>query len=203
MRRPAMRSALLLIPLLLVACARAPGPDAAPQAAPDAATLPAGFAPAASILDLMQDPIDPLADDLWEAVATVSTEAGTVDQQPATDDEWLALRGKAITMMEAANLLVIAGRPVGHPGQKVEGLGESTDLTPAQAQAEIDKDRASFVAFARLLQESAGRMVAAIDARNVDQYLEAGGALDEACEACHRRFWYPASVKKLDEALGL
>jgi hypothetical protein len=25
----------------------------------------------------------------------------------------------------------------------------------------------------------------------VDAYLNAGGALDEACEGCHKRFWYP------------
>jgi hypothetical protein len=33
--------------------------------------------------------------------------------------------------------------------------------------------------------------VAAVDARNIDQASEVGGAIDEECEWCHLQFWYP------------
>lgn len=170
--------------------------DAAPaaQAPTLAATLPQGFQLSASILDLMLYPIDSHADELWEAVAIVSTATGTEEIHPQTDEEWAALRAKALLLMESGNLLVTEGRRVGHPGQKIVGLGESTDLTTEQAQAAIDTDRASFVAFSLALQAAAGGLRDAIDARSIDDYLTAGSHLQEACEGCHRKFWYPDSV---------
>lgn len=182
--------------ITLGGCARTAEPPRQPASTAEAATasLPAGFKPAASILDLMLEPIDTHADALWEAVATVSTVDGTRDVHPQTDEEWAELRRKAIVLMEAGNLLVIEGRRVAHPGQKIEGPGESTDYTPEQAQAEIDKEPAAFTAFAAAMHGAAGQLVAAIDARNVEDYLSAGSNLQEACEACHRRFWYPESA---------
>jgi len=156
-----------------------------------AAALPGGLKPAASILDLMLDPVDVSADFLWESVATVSTTTGTEDKQPRTDAEWKVVRQKSLLLMEAANLLAIEGRVVAHPGQQLEEPGGATDLTPAQAQALIDQDPAAFLGFAKAMQDAAGELVVAIDKRDVDAYLEAGGALDEVCESCHTRYWYP------------
>jgi len=158
-----------------------------------AAPLPGGLQPEASVLDLMLDFIDPNADDMWESVAVVSTRTGVEEHHPRTDDEWKAVRRKALIVIEAANLLVLEGRQVARPGQQLEEPGGEGDYTPAQAQAEIDKDRTSFVGFARELQVATQGMLKAIDARDPDAFLEAGGVLDEACEGCHRKFWYPNS----------
>jgi hypothetical protein len=174
--------------LSLAGCARTPE---VAGASVDAAPLPGGLQPEASILDLMLEFIDPNADELWESVAIVSTTTGVEEHHPQTDEEWAAVRRKALILIESANLLVVEGRPVARPGQVIAEPGLSDDLTPAQAQAEIDKDRASFVGFSRLMQIAAGEMLKSIDARDVDGFLEAGGALDEACEACHRKYWYP------------
>ena len=38
---------------------------------------------------------------------------------------------------------------------------------------------------------AASASLAAIDKRDANALLEAGGDLDEACENCHKRFWYP------------
>ncbi|MFO7325634.1 MAG: cytochrome c [Pseudomonadota bacterium] len=180
--------------LVVSACNRPSAPYAAQgQGNPFTAPLPAGLQNTASILDLMLHPIDTHADELWEAVATVSTIEGTRDVYPQTDEEWAGLRQKAIVLAEASNLLVTQGRRVGHPGQKVEGPGESTDLTPEQAQAEIDKEPAAFAAFAAAMQGAARGLIDAIDQRSVEDYLTAGSHLQEACEGCHRKFWYPNS----------
>jgi len=184
---------LVMASTLVFAAACTKPPEPAQSAATYSATLPAGMKTSASILDLMLEPIDTHADALWEAVATVSTIEGTRDVHPETDEEWAELRHKAHVLMEASNLLVLDGRRVAHPGQKVEGPGESTDYTPEQAQAEIEKDPATFTAFAAAMQNATGQIVAAIDSRSVEEYLNAGSALQEACEGCHRRFWYPNS----------
>jgi hypothetical protein len=184
--------ALVLSGLLSTGCAKEgkPAPEVKPALA---ATLPTGLTPEASILDMMLDFVDPNADDLWESVATVATRAGIEDRHPRTDAEWNLARRRALVLVEAANLLVIADRPVARPGQQLAEPGGAGDFTPAQAQAEIDKNRASFVGFAALLQDASRQLLAAINKRDVEGFLHAGGVLDEACENCHRKFWYPNS----------
>jgi hypothetical protein len=186
--------AAVLMGVVLAGCAKHETASApAPAAAAPTARLPAGLTPEASVLDLMLDFIDPNADDLWASVATISTKKGVEERRPRTDAEWKTARRRALTLAEAANLLVLDGRQVAHAGQQLEEPGGEGDYTPAQAQAEIDKDRSSFAGFAAVLQESSRDLLAAIDKRDVEAFLEAGGELDEACESCHRRFWYPNS----------
>ncbi len=169
----------------------------APAAAPatTAAASPGGPRADASILDLMLDPIASNAETLWNAVGTVSTTTGSKDLAPSTDAEWAAVRLKATGLMEAADLLVTPGRVVAHPDQKLKDPPGAGDLTPAQAQAAIEKDRAAFAGFAAALKAAGGAMVAAIDKRDVEAYSTAGGTLDEVCEACHTRYWYPNAPK--------
>jgi cytochrome c556 len=143
----------------------------------------------------MLDPIASNAEFLWNAVGSVSTATGTKDLAPSTDAEWAAVRQKAEGLMEAADLLTTDGRVVAHPDQKLKDPPGPGDLTPAQVQAAIEKDRAVFAGFAATLKAAAGAMAAAIDKRDVEAYSTAGGALDEACEACHTRYWYPGAQK--------
>jgi hypothetical protein len=189
--------ATLVVALVASGCTKqqATAPVAAVVAPALTAPLPGGLQPTASILDLMLDPIDSSADFLWDAVATVSTRTGVEEHHPRTDAEWKVVHGKALLLIEAANLLVVEGRKVARPGQQLDEPGGQGDFTPEQAQAAIDEDRAGFVTFARALQLASGDLLAAIEKRDVDAYLQAGGALDEACEACHTRFWYPKAQK--------
>jgi len=178
---------------LLLAAGCAKQQQAAPAAPALSASLPGGLAPRASVLDLMLDLVDPNADELWESVATISTRAGVEERRPRTDEQWQAARRRAMTLVETANLLVIDGRQVARPGQTLDDPPGQGDFTPAQSQAAIDTDRASFVGFARAFQGAAGEMLDAIEKRDADALLQTGGVLDEACENCHRRFWYPNS----------
>jgi len=149
----------------------------------------------ASVLDLMSKQVDPSADFIWESVATISTEKGIEEKHPRTDAEWLEVRTHAVQLIEAAKLLKADGLKVAHPGQKLSEPGGEGDFTPEQAQAAIDADHATFVAYARALEDTAGLMLAAIEKKSPDEMLEVGGALDEACEQCHVKFWYPNAPK--------
>lgn len=184
--------ASVLLPVMvcgLSACKSKEPPPAPVVQAPAVSDL----RPVASVLDLMLGMIDPAADSLWESVATISGPKGVEERQPRTDKEWAAVRANALLIIEGANMLMVEGRKVGLPGQQLEEPGGPTDFTPAQAQAAIDADRASFVAFAHELQDAAGMAMTAIEKRDADALLESGGHLDEACEGCHKRFWYPSS----------
>jgi cytochrome c556 len=103
------------------------------------------------------------------------------------------VRHKALAVIEGANLLLMDGRLVAHPGQKLSEPGGQGDFTPEQSQAALSADRATYVAYAEALRGAAELMLAAIEKRDIEAMLETGGALDEACEACHRKFWYPNS----------
>ena len=166
--------------------------EAKPVTTPVAGTSKTSpFILTASIHDIMLSMVDPSADDLWESVSTVSTLDGVIENRPRTDKDWENLRLKAITLIEATNLLAMKGRRVITAGQKLQDEGLEGNLTPAQIQKLLDTDHEAFVAFAHGLHNAGMEALKAIDNKNVDAFLQAGGDLDTACEACHTTFWYP------------
>ena len=158
-------------------------------AGPESSISP--FLPRASIQEIMNSQVDPAADLLWEAVSSETTAEGTVDHHPQSEQEWLELRHAAIRLIESANLLVMEGRQVAGDGHQLEDAHVPGISSAAEIQRAIDADRATFVTHAHDLHGAATRMLAAIDRRNPAELIEAGGTLDEACERCHLKYWYP------------
>jgi hypothetical protein len=143
------------------------------------------------ITDIMRYEIDPSADALWDSVGTYVDKHGTENRQPHTPEQWAEMRGRAVILAEAANLLMMEGRQVAIAGHEVEDTGTPGNLTAAQAQAAIDKDRAVFLSFARALGDVAAQMIKATEEKNAAALWDQGAALDEVCEGCHLKFWYP------------
>ncbi len=131
--------------------------------------------------------VDPAADGLWNSVAIVYTRTGVDHRQPRTDDEWKAVRGQAVALMESMNLLVMDSRHAA-PAGSVPGEGE---LTPAEIDQRMAASRAAFVGFAQGLRTAGQKALVAIDKKDAGGLLDAGGDIEEACEACHVTFWYP------------
>lgn len=152
------------------------------------------FVLTASIQDIMVAEVDPAADFLWESVGTIVTRDGVEERRPRTDEEWLRVRAEAITLTEAANLLMMDGRRVAEEGKKLEDEGVEGILTAAQSQQAIDEARPAFLAFARALHDVGAETLSAIDARDVQGMMKAGEELDAVCESCHLQFWYPGQV---------
>jgi cytochrome c556 len=138
----------------------------------------------------MDGMIDPSADALWDSVAYIATTKGIEDRQPRTDEQWKAVRTSAITLIEAANLLSMPGRRVAvdAPANPPPGPGE---LSHGEIQQRIDAAHDGFVQFAHILQDAGQKALAAIDAKDPQSLMAAGGTIDEACEACHVTYWYP------------
>jgi hypothetical protein len=178
--------ALLALPVVLSACARE-------KPAPVAATV-SPFILTASIQDIMHGVVDPSADYLWESVGTEVTKAGETVHQPSTDAEWDAVRNRAITLLEATNLLVMDGRRVVAEGKEVEDAHVDGIQKASEIQAAIDKDRASWIGYAHALHSAGEQALQAADTRDADKLLHSGEALDEVCEACHLKYWYPGQV---------
>jgi hypothetical protein len=149
---------------------------------------PQQFHLTATIQELMDGQIDPSADALWDSVAYIASKSGIEDRQPRTDAQWHAVRLHAVELIEATNLLIMPGRRANGGGESPVGLDE---LSPAEIQQRIDASHDNFVRFAGVLQEAGLRALAAIDAKDVQGLMDAGGVIDEACEACHVTYWYP------------
>jgi hypothetical protein len=160
-----------------------------------AATQPASpFLLTATIQDVMKSEVDPSADALWDTVSTTITKQGEQHDQPHTDEQWNQVRALAVTLTEATNLLVMPGRRVVAEGKEVEDAHITGIRSASEIQAAIDADRNSWIAYAHALHAAGEQALHAVDARNAEQLLHAGEAIDAACEACHLKYWYPGQV---------
>ena len=174
--------------LLGIACSSAKSSTPTP-----AASAPApDYRLTGTIKDIMDGIVDPSADYLWDSVATIVTRKGIDERRPRTDEDWKQVRRRAIELIEAPNLLVMEGRKVAKPGEKSENPG--IELGPEDIQQILDGDRATFIQRAHALQDAGLKALAAIDRKDVDGLSDAGEAIDEACEQCHLKYWYPADA---------
>src|SRR5438105_15098137 len=73
-------------------------------------TQPPPFKPVADVKELMNDILDPAADDVWGASGWIETKDGVVQRGPQNNEEWTAVRKRATTVAEAGNLLMIVHR---------------------------------------------------------------------------------------------
>jgi cytochrome c556 len=174
-----------LIPAAVIAC---PCGGVTPTPAADRGE---SAAPAATLQELMDTRIDPAADALWDSVAFIASEKGEEDRRPRTPAEWAAVRKNARALIEAAAELEV-------PGRRVSTLLVSPrpgELSASDIQLRVDADSAAFAERARALRSAARKALVAIDAKDADALMNAGGIIDAACEACHVVYWYPQQLE--------
>ena len=175
-------SVVLLVVLIAAGCRRA-----SEAAAPEGALPP--FATDLTIKDLMLNVVDTNADVVWLSVTTVASDKGLVETRPTTDEEWARVKGAAITLAEAANLLMIPGRKVAPDDHKSEVPG--IELEGHEMDALIAKDPQTFYRYSGDLYAAAMIAARAADKKDADKVFEVGEAIEHACEGCHRAYWYP------------
>ncbi len=175
----------------LTACTQNAAPSPTPSAAPAPPSVASPsvslFLLKASIKELMDAEVDPSADVIWGSVLTRITAAGREDRQPHTPEEWQAVRRSALTLIEATNLIIMDGRRIAPP----DAPRQPGEASTAVLQQRLDANHDSFVGFAQALRQVALKTLDAIDAKDPERLFDAGGEIDEACEACHLVFWYP------------
>src|SRR5262249_52846944 len=151
--------------------------------------------PIVSIKELMENIIDPIADNIFDAVGTDVSDKGTIDTKPTTDDDWAKVRIGAVTLAEGTNLLKMPRRGA-PPGDKNNSAGPNApELSPEQIQAKIDGDRALWNKHANELREEALKVLEIVKSKNADELFQAGSRIDKVCENCHLEYWYPGDKK--------
>lgn len=195
-----MRSSRLIVGATLVLVATIVAQCTRQQPAPAAQGESAK--PVVSVRELMVNIIDPLADNIFDAVGTDVTEKGVVEHKPTTDEDWAKVMQGAVAIAEATNLLRMHPRlaaPADYTFDPKERGPGAPELAPADIQKKIEADPALWDKHADDLRTEAIKVMAIVKARDIDKLFQAGSDLDRACENCHLEYWYPGDKKTVLE----
>jgi len=166
-------------------------PAAPPSQNGARARLIGDMKPVVSVKELMANMIDPIADNIFDAVWWETTKSGSVAHRPRTDEDWEKIRIGAVTIAEGIYLLKVP-RPFTPPGDVNDSVGPNApELSPTQIQAKLDKDPVLWEAKIEALRNVALATLQAVNRKDVDAVFQAAADLDEACENCHLEYWYP------------
>jgi cytochrome c556 len=186
-------AALFLVGATLAGCSSStptPPPAQTAGTARDHA-LWGDLTPVVSVKELMKYMIDPVADNIFNAVGTTVTRQGMVDVEPRSDEDWDKVRIGAVSLAEAAYLLKIRRRfaPAGDENNTTGP--DAVELSPAQITAKVDRDPVEWNARIEALRNVALEALDVVNRKDVTELWDVGENLDKACEACHRSYWYP------------
>lgn len=181
---PSGRSACLLLGLALISGASCQQPPPPPPA----------YHLNATVRDIMKAMIDPSADVVWNAVATIQDAQGTDERSPKSTDDWETVRHHALIVAEGANLLLMPGRKLASPGERSEN--PEVELHPEEIEEMIKQDPTTWFNYAHGLNEQMTIALNAIAAKDAKALFDVGEAIDGACENCHRHYWYPPDADK-------
>ena len=157
--------------------------------------------PVVSVKELMRYMIDPLADNIFDAVSIRVTRQGVVNVEPKTDEDWEKIRIGAVTLAEGAYLLKVP-RPFAPPGDENNSGGPNpVELSPAQITAQVERDPVEWNARIEALRNVGLEVLDIVKRKDVAELWDAGENLDKACEQCHRSYWYPGEDAKFYQKL--
>jgi hypothetical protein len=182
------RLGVFLVAALTAAACSKPATERPPAAGKP---LIGEITPVVSVKELMDHMIDPIADNIFDAVWWDNTTQGVVEHKPTTDEDWEKVRIGATTIIEGIELLKVP-RPFAPPGDVNDSLGPNPpELSPTQIQAKLDKDPVLWIAKIQALRNVGLEVLEIAKKKDTNALWQAGGDLDEACEACHLEYWYP------------
>jgi hypothetical protein len=174
-----------------------------------------------SVKELMQYMLDPVADNIFDAVSTDIGPKGIIEHRPTTTDDWEKVKTGAISLIEGFYLLKIP-RPFAPAGDVNNSVGpDAPELSPKQIKEMVEKDPVTWnakiealrnvglevleivnhvgskpILFPNPFEEVHGPKIGS--QKDVDDLFQAAEDLDEACEACHLTYWYPGDKKDVE-----
>jgi len=191
----------LVVAALICASAAACSSSSSHPAPPATAAAPAAPAMKAvvSVKELMRFTIDPIADNVFDAVTWDITKKGVVHVEPKTDEDWEKVKIGAVTLAEAIYLLKVP-REMAPPGDVNKSTGENPpELSPTQIKEKIAKDPVLWDAKIEALRNAAKEVMEIAERRDAKALFEASADLDMACEACHLEYWYPGDRAAVED----
>ena len=181
-----------------VACSSSRSSTPPPAAAAPQQAAPV-MKPVVSVKEFMRFTIDPVADNIFDAVTWDINKKGIIETKPRNDEDWEKVKVGAVTLAEAIYLLKVP-RPFAPAGDVNNSTGPNPpELSPTQIQAKVDKDPVLWDAKIEALRNAAKEVMEIADRKDVDALFAASADIDNACEACHLEYWYPGDRQAVDE----
>ncbi len=112
--------------------------------------------------DLMAGMIDASADALWDAVGTILDDDGETYWEPETEEDWLAVTGAAMTLMESGNLLMLGTRK---------------------------RDDETWIQFSQEMIDASAIALDAAQRRDSQAVFDSGEIVYNSCNNCHSLYW--------------
>lgn len=145
---------------------------------------------------LLTTMVTPASEDIWNLPPVIADPDAAKTAKPEDlDAAWANVRRGAVALVEVSNLIALEGRTIVPAGVKIAREGEEGNLRATEIQALFVSKRPELLSAANGLQAASLKVLAAADKRDGDALLDAGGKVEEACEACHQTFWYPNAPK--------
>lgn len=189
-RRLRALAGLLAGALFASACSTSPATPP-PSNQPPPHPLWGDLTPVVSVKELMKYMIDPVADNIFNAVGSRLTKDGMVEWEPRTDEDWEKVQVGAVSLAEGVYLLKVS-RAFAPAGDLNNSTGpNAVELSPAQITAKVEKDPVEWNARIETLRNASLAVLEIVKKKDASAMWEAGEILDQACEACHRAYWYP------------
>jgi cytochrome c556 len=146
----------------------------------------------ADVHDLMKNVVAVQTQVIWDVSNGAQDDQGNPDASKMTAADWSKIVDAAGKVKQASQTLARADHVIAAaPGVKIEGEGNEGVAGAKQVQAALDKDPAEFRTRSQALATSMDQIVAAAQAKNAAKVFEVSGTLDQVCEDCHQKFWYP------------
>ena len=191
---PGRRLAACLGFLVLSAVMDACSSSASKATAAPAALLWGDMKPVVSVKELMRDMLDPVADNIFDAVSIVENKKGVVEVGPKTEEDWERIRIGGVTLAEGAYLLKVP-RPFAPPGDLNNSTGpNAVELSPDQITAKVRADPVEWNARIEALRNVGLEAMDIVRRKDVKELWDAADNLEQTCEGCHRSYWYPGET---------
>jgi len=148
----------------------------------------------AAVLDVrqaMQQGINAATMEIWDVGNNAMGDDGGMDPAQMTPEKWTRLETAAQDLKEVALSMegaetILAASPENTPAEDEPGA-----VSMADVQRYIDADPEGFRTAARQLADHAGLLVGAAQARDAGVAGDLVAQLDQVCETCHSKYWYP------------
>ncbi len=138
----------------------------------------------------MQQEVNAATNELWDVGNNAMNDTGGLDPAQMDDAKWTRLADAAAALkLEADKMAAASTIRAAAPGQ--EKVEEPGAYSMEDVQSYIDADPQSFRDLAAGLAKHSEAIAAAARARDAENAGLLVGDLDQVCEACHAKYWYP------------
>lgn len=127
---------------------------------------------------------------LWDVGNNAMGENGDIDPRLMSEEAWDRIAAAA-AILEASSRRMADAHTIkaALPGHELDEQPDAYSM--ADVQRYIDEDPQMFRAMAQAMADHSAKVQAAAHSRQAGETSLLIGELDQICETCHVRYWYP------------